>query len=452
MPQAYPCLNEEKYHIKDMKIKLKQIVSELRTQPVLSMVSVIGTAMAIFLIMAVVMMSEIRVANYSPESHRDRMLFNTWTSAHKDDSSHHFENNGPMGHATYEALFKTMTEPEAVSAYSAGCSPALIGEKGIVPFKVDVRGTDDQYWHVFDHVFVAGAPYDKASCDARLREVVIARSVADRLFGSAEKAVGRDVQLDYTGYRVTGVVKDVNPLATKGYAQVWLPYTTAGFDQPGHEWCDGIMGYLSVAILAREKGDLPAIKAEYERNLAAYNRQIESTGWKVVSHGRPYSIEEDIAAPYANVPTYAPHARKMRYLVYMILLIVPAVNLSSMTESRLRRRRSEIGVRRAFGCSRGEVLAGIIAENLVVTIFAGIIGYGLSIIFAMLAGDFMFSSIYVRVADNGVDLTMLLHLSTFLWALGFCFVLNLLSSGIPAWKTSRINIVNAISGQGATHK
>ena len=37
--------------------------------------------------------------------------------------------------------------------------------------------------------------------------------------------------------------------------------------------------------------------------------------------------------------------------------------------------------------------------------------------------------------------------STFLYALLFCFVLNLLSSGIPAWRASRTNIVNALGGK-----
>ena len=32
------------------------------------------------------------------------------------------------------------------------------------------------------------------------------------------------------------------------------------------------------------------------------------------------------------------------------------------------------------------------------------------------------------------------------WLL-FCFVLNLMSSGFPAWKASRIGIVNALGGR-----
>ena len=47
----------------------------------------------------------------------------------------------------------------------------------------------------------------------------------------------------------------------------------------------------------------------------------------------------------------------LRYmLVIAILLLVPAINLSSMTLSRMRRRMAEIGVRKAFGATGGELI------------------------------------------------------------------------------------------------
>jgi cytochrome c oxidase cbb3-type subunit I/II len=64
---------------------------------------------------------------------------------------------------------------------------------------------------------------------------------------------------------------------------------------------------------------------------------------------------------------------------------------------------------------------------------------GSSVIFAQ---EFSYNSVLPEV-----DITMLLQLDTFLWAFFFCFVLNLLSSGYPAWRASRIGIVNAISGK-----
>lgn len=141
-------------------------------------------------------------------------------------------------------------------------------------------------------------------------------------------------------------------------------------------------------------------------------------------------------------------ARRERFITFLILLIVPAINLSSMTQSRLRRRISEVGVRRAFGCTRTELLGQILGENLIVTLVAGILGLLFSLIFAYVGNELIFAQQYSQTLNPPmVDASILIHVSTFGWALFFCFVLNLLSTGIPAWRASRMNIVEAIGGK-----
>ena len=115
-----------------------------------------------------------------------------------------------------------------------------------------------------------------------------------------------------------------------------------------------------------------------------------------------------------------------------------------MTQSRLRQRVSEIGVRRAFGSTRTEMIGQIVMENLVVTLLAGAVGLLFSILFAYLGNGLLFAQAYsITLNPPEVNASILLQPSTFMYALLFCFVLNLLSSGFPAWKASRTSIVNA---------
>ena len=119
-----------------------------------------------------------------------------------------------------------------------------------------------------------------------------------------------------------------------------------------------------------------------------------------------------------------------------------------MTQSRLRQRISEIGVRRAFGCTRMEILGQILGENLVITLLAGILGLLMSFLFAYWGNELIFAQQYsMTLNPPTVDASILIHASTFGWALLFCFILNLLSTGIPAWRASRMNIVEAIGGK-----
>ena len=78
-----------------IKQYFKQALAQLRQHPLISIISIAGTALSIFLIMLVVMLQQVKVAPYSPESNRDRFLHVHYMSInHKDwgDGT----SNGPM--------------------------------------------------------------------------------------------------------------------------------------------------------------------------------------------------------------------------------------------------------------------------------------------------------------------------------------------------------------------
>ena len=60
---------------------------------------------------------------------------------------------------------------------------------------------------------------------------------------------------------------------------------------------------------------------------------------------------------------------QIRYLllILLVLLLVPALNLSGMIASRMESRLSEMGVRKSFGAGRGGLLSQVMWENLLLT-------------------------------------------------------------------------------------
>ena len=241
-------------------------------------------------------------------------------------------------------------------------------------------------------------------------------------------------------------MKDVSTLANIAYGQVWIPYTAGGMDK--EMWNSNHMGMMSCTILAKDREDFPAIREEADRRLKEYNKIIGEDGWKIISRNRPYDQEKNAIAFAANWEPDLQAHRRQQFIIFLILLLVPAINISSMTQSRLHQRVSEIGVRRAFGSTRSELMMQIVAENFVITLMAGVLGLLLSVVFAYVGNSFLFAQPFSPTLNPPeVDASILLQLDTFLWALFFCFVLNLLSSGFPAWRASRIGIVNALGGR-----
>ena len=430
-----------------IKQYITQALAQLRQQPIISAVSIIGTALAIFLIMLVVMMQQVKTAPFAPESNRDRFLHAHFLSLGneriwgKGNTS-----NGPMSVQTAKKLYASLKTPEAVTIY--GCAaltmPVNLPKQASTGF--DLRQTDDAFWQVFNFNFIEGKPYDKATFDAAMPVAVLTETVAKTIFGTTKNIVGKEFLLNHALYRVCGVVKDVSTLATNAYGQLWIPYTAGGLGED--MWTNNLMGMMSCTILAKHQDDFDAIRNEANRRLEEYNKVISENGWEIVSRNRPYDQEKQAISFAANWEPDLPAHQRQQFIIFLILLIVPAINISSMTQSRLRQRVGEIGVRRAFGSTRMEIMLQIIAENFIVTLMAGALGLLMSVLFAFMGSSIIFAQEFnYSIVLPEVDITMLLQLDTFLLAFLFCFVLNLLSSGYPAWQASRIGIVNAISGK-----
>ena len=63
---------------------------------------------------------------------------------------------------------------------------------------------------------------------------------------------------------ICGVVRPVSKLARYAYAQIWIPLSsTDAFTASWENY--GIMGMVSVYILAKSQDDFPAIRMEAER-------------------------------------------------------------------------------------------------------------------------------------------------------------------------------------------
>lgn len=423
---------------------LKQFIYELKSEPVVTWVTITGTALAIFLIMTVVMMQEVKTAPYSPESHRDRMLhWGSMSITHADwgDGT----SNGPMSYWAYQNIIEPLESAETSTAYACMTTTHSAALRDHTPIKVDILPTDHRFFDVFDLQFIAGKPYDQAQFESSQALAVMTESTARQLFGSAgADLIGSEFLIDLAPYRLIGIVKDVSPLADHAYSQLWVPLTATSLLKD--TWNDNYMGMLSSTILARDKSDFPAILAELDKIKANINTQMKAgIGYQYVWRNRPYTTEKDAVSKWANVEPDLKHARRSRLMVYLILLIVPAINLSSMTQSRVKRRMSEIAVRRSYGATRSGILGSLIMENLSMTLIAGLIGFGLSVAFALMLAPTLFNQgMSATSAPTTASLPMLLHWSTLGMALLFWFILNLLCTGVPAWRASRASIVNSL--------
>lgn len=421
-----------------MKNKILQILYDLRHQPVISGVTLIGTALTIFLIMIVVMIQQIPVLPFAPESNRQRLLLGC--NMHLESLNDNGVRCAGLSFNAAKKLYENLKGVECISYFQQYAQKEDVKGPTAKLFMANGRKADADFFKIFDHTLLKGRFYTSEEADAMENVAVVAEITAYKLFGDIDP-IGQTFQYGFKPYRVVGVIKDNSPLATLGSGDVFIPTSQNDGDMSFEEY----RGNTSVALLAEPGVDFGSIRNQVKARYAALSTELEESGWKAIYHESPYDIETvSFALGGVNTTPDMQSVRKSRFLIFMLLLLVPAINLSSMLHSRMRRRISEIGVRRAFGCTRSRIILDIISENFLITLAGGILGLFLGIIVGI-----NYSALYDtgrNIGEGGTPaLSMMFNWTILLTALAVCFVLNIISAAVPAWQASRVNVVDAIN-------
>ncbi len=421
-----------------MKNKILQILYDLRHQPVISGVTLIGTALTIFLIMIVVMIQQIPVLPFAPESNRPRLLLGC--NMHLESLNDNGVRCAGLSFNAAKKLYENLKGVECISYFQQYVQKEDVKGPTAKLFLANGRKADADFFKIFDHTLLKGRFYTSEEADAMENVAVVAETTAYKLFGDIDP-IGQTFQYGFKPYRVVGVIKDNSPLATLGSGDVFIPTSQNDGDMSFEEY----RGQTSVAILAEPGVDFGSIRNQVKARYAALSTELEESGWKAIYHESPYDIETvSFALGGVNTTPDMQSVRKSRFLIFMLLLLVPAINLSSMLHSRMRRRISEIGVRRAFGCTRSRIILDIISENFLITLAGGILGLFLGIIVGI-----NYSALYDtgrNIGEGGTPaLSMMFNWTILLTALAVCFLLNIISAAVPAWQASRVNVVDAIN-------
>ena len=424
------------------KVYFKQAWRLLKENRLLSVVSILGTALAICLVMVIVIVWQVRTAGFRPETHRDRMLFVREGRASRK-TNHEFNNCYRLSSSVVKEVFYPLQTAEAVGMATEVMSCLASTMDQTKELRADLRYTDAGFWQLFEFELLQGKPYPQEAVHSGLQEAVVSASLARQLFGTTE-VVGQTLQLNYVPYRICAVVGDVSVMAEASHADVWAPYTstTTLYDNN----TEALIGTVMCYILAHSSADFPAIRAEVERNVGKLNASKQD--WELVLAGQPDTRLDQLARDNGAFSEAHTGLLVLRYsLIVLLLMLVPAINMSGLTQSRMRQRMEELGVRRAFGATRGALVGQILLENLWQTLIGGVIGFGLS--YAAVVG------LSGWLLDTGetigglgqvfVGADMLFNPLIFLLAFVACLVLNLLSAGIPAWRAANNPIVESLS-------
>ncbi|MEO1711708.1 MAG: FtsX-like permease family protein [Bacteroidota bacterium] len=293
--------------------------------------------------------------------------------------------------------------------------------------------TDAPYWDIFDFQFIEGKSYSAQSVENQEQVVVMTDKAAEKYFGRSRDIVGESIELGKKEYKIIGLIKPSLTSESFVHSDLYFPYTNI---DPRYledrEMQGGFNGVFQVDNPKQRESLIDAIAFFGDNfNMPNPERFNDLT-----------LIGKTFFTSYAyQLVTFYDDPKKSAWIALVILsgllflfLLLPTLNLININVSRIMERSSEIGVRKAFGASQGQILTQFIFENIILTFLGGVIGLILAVALQRV----------INASQLLGDLEMQFNYRVFLYAVLICLVFGIISGFIPARRMSKLHVVNAL--------
>ncbi len=427
---------------------LHQAWYEAKAKPLYTILYITGVTLAIALTMIFANYYIIRIAPIYPEVNRNKTYY--ITTCTMINSGEGYSNSWFMGTKLAKEVSDNIKSAENLSIIgSRERLYAKSSENPEIVEKFAVRSNDEKFFKVFEFEFLAGTPFSREELESNQKVAVITDATAKKLFTAEYKdIIGKTIQINSIDYMITGIVRHCSQLCTEAYADIYkaLDYSSVS------EMQGGILGGLNAVMTIKDDTQYENVKKECDRICDKISEQ--ETGWTLQLGDQPKShlrmvlqdrMEDDSDFSWWNVI-------RNNMIVVIVLLLVPALNMSGMISGRMDARQQEIGIRKSFGATKATLLSQIFTENMFYTLIGAVLGLVISwtsIIFGIKQLILMFDpySIYDIGLDTDIQVSfnMIFSPEVFFTALIVIFIFNSLSALIPAWWAINHNIVNSLN-------
>jgi putative ABC transport system permease protein len=294
-------------------------------------------------------------------------------------------------------------------------------------YELEVIGCSTDMQKIWDLRVAQGRFFNEADRQSRARVVVISSDTKTKFFGG-QHAIGESLRIDGLTFEVIGVLQakmqegddDIN-------MQVYIPYTAMG-DLRDIKYLNGIFldfdgnEYEKVedqvrGVLAAHYGFHPKDRRAVWVNNSMRNRQQ----FRIISAG----------------------IKVLMAFIGTLTLGIGGVGLMNIMLVAVTHRTREIGMQKALGARRKDILVQFLAEALAITIMGGLFGIVLSYIVSLSVGSLTLYSAIATNAEAG-DIRLIIDFTTLTVATVILGFVGIVSGMVPALRASRLDPIEAL--------
>jgi ABC-type antimicrobial peptide transport system permease subunit len=238
---------------------------------------------------------------------------------------------------------------------------------------LELAGSTPAYEPMYDFHAAEGRFLTAEDLAQSAKVVVLGSTRRAQIFGG-RPAVGQTLNVGGTGYTVIGVME------RKEF------YFNSANDN-GLEWMNEMMFVPVTAMLNRMAGDRTAQKVAYINVLAKSADEMdaatnETTDILKRAHGGVLDFDVVNRAKRMQQAQEQGRIYDVTFLVCgTISLLVGGIVIMNILLASFNERVREVGTRKALGATGLDIMAQFLVESVVVTIFGGVLGLGLGVLF-----------------------------------------------------------------------
>jgi putative ABC transport system permease protein len=323
----------------------------------------------------------------------------------------------PLTVADAQALQNKYTAPDVQSASPVvNASDVTLTYNGTTYSPSSFVGSTPSYQTARDYTMAGGSWFTSTQESRHARVLVVGPTVVQELFNGTDP-VGQTVEVNGTNFQVIGVTNSKGSNGATNEDDVAVAPLTAVQDT-----LTGYGSVSSITVQAKSRQQLGAAQTEVTDIL---NQLLPATPG---STGANFDVVNQGSILQASNSTSSVFTTLLGEVAAISLLVggigVMNIMLVSVTE-----RTREIGIRKAVGARRSDILTQFLVEAVLVSLFGGIVG----VIAGVVGSQFEIAGVHPVIAPYSVGL-----------AFGAAVLIGLFFGTYPAGRAASLRPIEAL--------
>ena len=278
---------------------------------------------------------------------------------------------------------------------------------------ISTYGVSEDYLAIREYTLDTGRELTEVDSDKRLRVAVLGADVATELYSTPSAAVGQEISLDGTRFSVVGVLEAEGTSTTGNTDEmVLIPFSTAQRMMKNTD-------ISSIYASAASSDTVETAQSSIEDYL--YNLTGSEDGYNVFNQSEVLESLEGVTSTLTM----------MLGGIAAISLLVGGIGIMNIMLVSVTERTREIGIQKAIGATRKDILTQFLIEAILVSGVGGLLG----LIFAYLS---------IGPLGSVLDMTVEIQEWVAFIAIGFSLIVGVVFGIYPAIRASKLNPIEAL--------